>query len=295
MKIVIFGYGFTARAFAQALLKEQDAAIIVTVRSLEKAERLREDGVTFRLFSDAYQDKALNADIATANAVIISIPPSEQGDVVLAHYENALAASASLKWIGYLSTTGVYGDHQGAWVDENTAPKPSQSRTIRRLETEKAWQNFGMAYHKAVTIFRLSGIYGKGRNALLDVLDGSARRLIKKDQVFNRIHGDDIAQVLHAALHQQASGIYNVADDCPCASEEVIAYAAKLLGKPIPPALAFEEAVLSPMARSFYSENKRVANQRMKTLSITLLYPTYKEGLETLLTELEPPAPQRPD
>jgi nucleoside-diphosphate-sugar epimerase len=202
---------------------------------------------------------------------------------VLMHHARDILAARKLGWIGYLSTVGVYGNYGGAWVTERTTPHARQGRTLRRLETEKAWQRLGDERQTPLAVFRIAGIYGPGRNALRNLEDGTARRIVKPDQVFNRIHVDDIVATLHAALEKTADGIFNVCDDEPAPPQDVIEYAATLMGAPVPPAIDFDSADLTPMARSFYGENKRVLNRRIKQdLGVELRYPTYREGLAAL-------------
>jgi nucleoside-diphosphate-sugar epimerase len=204
---------------------------------------------------------------------------------VLEHFSQAIASAPNLRWVGYLSTVGVYGHADGNWVDETTPPNAATIRSRNRIAVEREWLALGENARFAVQIFRLAGIYGPGRNALVKVADGTAKRIVKKDQVFNRIHTADIAQVLMASIeHPSRNAVYNVADDEPGPPQDVIAYAADLLGREPPPEIPFEEADQTPMARSFYSDNKRVRNTRIKTeLGVTLLYPTYRQGLRALL------------
>jgi hypothetical protein len=214
--------------------------------------------------------------------LLISVPPTENGDPVLSCHANELRQLLpALEWAGYLSTTGVYGDRHGEWVDETSPLKPSTARGHRRLAAETEWLKLGLPLH----IFRLAGIYGPGRNQLVSILDGTARRVVKPGQIFSRIHVEDIAGVLEASIAKPQPGrAYNVCDDEPCPPQDVVAFAARLLKRPPPPEITFEDAELSPMAKSFYTESKRVSNQRIKTeLSYRLIYPTYREGLASLL------------
>lgn len=219
-------------------------------------------------------------------AWLLSIPPGAAGDPVL----TALTADerrppAALDWVGYLSTTGVYGDRQGGWVDEDDAPAPATDRARRRAAAEAAWLAWGRRHDIPVQIFRLAGIYGPGRNALAQLRAGTARRLHKPGQVFSRVHVADIAQVLAAGIARPLPGrLYNVCDDEPAATADVVAHAAEIAGLPVPPLESVEDADLSPMARSFYAECRRVRNDRIKDeLGVTLRYPTYREGLRALL------------
>ncbi|GFE49627.1 NAD(P)-dependent oxidoreductase [Roseobacter cerasinus] len=220
-----------------------------------------------------------------ADALLISAGPGAHGDPVLNMLQDQITAAASqFDWVGYLSTTGVYGDHAGGWVDESTPLTPSTKRGQARVEAEAAWQAIpDLNLH----IFRLAGIYGPGRGPFSKVRKGTARRIIKKGQVFSRIHVEDIAQVLQASLAQPNPGaIYNLCDDDPAPPQDVIAYAAELLGVPLPPAVDFETANMTPMARSFYAESKKVRNDRIsRELGVQLMYPDYRTGLEALLRE----------
>ena len=275
--LLSFGHGYSARALARLLLPE-GWRIIGTTRSTEKADRLRAEGVEPLLFPGDDIAPALDA----ATHVLVSAGPDGGGDPVLAALQHKIAAAAPhLEWVGYLSTTGVYGDHGGGWVDEDTALTPSTRRGQLRVEAEAAWQALDLPLH----IFRLAGIYGPGRGPFAKVRDGTARRIIKPGQVFSRTHVDDIAQVLAASIAWPDPGaVYNVCDDDPAPPEDVIAHAAQLLGLPIPPAVPFDEAEMTPMARSFYAESKRVRNDRIKKdLGVTLIYPSYRDGLKALL------------
>lgn len=228
--------------------------------------------------------------------LLISAPPSDTGDPVLAVLADRLrAACPTIAWAGYLSTTGVYGDHQGGWVDEDTPVQPQSERTRRRVQAEQAWLEWGHEAKVPVNVFRLAGIYGPGRNQLVSLREGTARRITKQGQVFSRIHVDDIATVLEAAMERRpASRIFNVCDDEPAAPHEVVAFAAGLLGIAPPPLEDYETArpTLSPMAAGFYQESKRVRNERIKQeLAIRLAYPTYREGLSALLRTLDTARP----
>ncbi len=280
--LLSFGHGYSARALAK-LLVPQGWTIYSTTRKPEKCETFRAEGVTPILWPNSDLSEAF----ATATHLLISAGPGEDGDPVLNLYRNEISQMASrLSWAGYLSTTGVYGDHQGGWVTEDTPLIPSTKRGQMRVDAEADWQSIpDLPLH----IFRLAGIYGPGRGPFAKVRNGTARRIIKKGQVFSRTHVDDIAQILNASIRQPNPGAaYNVCDNDPAPPEDVIAYAAELLGMPIPPAVAFEDAEMTPMARSFYAESKRVSNARIKDeLGVDLLYPDYRTGLQALL-DLEP-------
>lgn len=276
--LLSFGHGFSARALAARLLP-QGWQIIGTTRSADKANVLRREGVTPVL----WPDEDLTSALASATHLLISAAPDAAGDPVLARYRDAIAEAAPrLAWVGYLSTTGVYGDHAGGWVDEATPLTPSTRRGQMRVEAEAAWQAIpGLPLH----IFRLAGIYGPGRGPFEKVRQGTARRIVKPGQVFSRIHVDDIAQVLEASIKRPNPGaIYNLCDDDPAPPQDVIGHAAELLGLPLPEEVAFDAAEMTPMARSFYAESKRVSNRRIKEeLGIDLLYPDYRSGLRALL------------
>lgn len=230
-----------------------------------------------------FPSKEVNAILDQASHILVSAAPSEAGDPVLAEMRtDILRRAPDLEWAGYLSTTGVYGDHQGGWVDENSDLTPSTRRGQLRVMAEADWQAIdALRLH----IFRLAGIYGPGRGPFSKVRNGTARRIIKPGQVFSRIHVDDIAAVLHASIRRPNPGaIYNVCDNDAAPPEDVIAHAAELLGVPVPPAVSFEDADMTPMARSFYAESKRVRNDLIKTeLGVRLTYPDYQTGLAALL------------
>jgi nucleoside-diphosphate-sugar epimerase len=275
--LLSFGHGYSARALARILIP-QGWRIIGTTRSAEKAEALRREGVEPLVFPGEDVAPALRA----ASHILVSAGPDDTGDPFLNACSEVIAtARPHLEWVGYLSTTGVYGDHAGGWVDETTPLAPSTTRGRHRVEAEAAWQVLDLPLH----IFRLAGIYGPGRGPFAKVRAGTARRIIKEGQVFSRIHVDDIAQVLAASIARPNPGaIYNVCDDDPAPPEDVIAHAAELLGLPVPPAVPFDEAEMSPMARSFYAESKRVRNDRIKDgLGVRLIYPSYRDGLPELL------------
>ncbi len=278
--LLSFGHGYSARALSRILLP-QDWRIIGTTRSEDKAVRLMNEGTEPRIWPGADMGPALDA----ATHLLISAAPGDDGDPVLAELQDAIAQHAGqFAWVGYLSTTGVYGDHDGDWVDENTALTPATKRGIARVEAEAAWAAIpGLPLH----IFRLAGIYGPGRGPFSKVRNGTARRIIKPGQVFSRTHVADIARVLAASFARPNPGAaYNVCDNDPAPPEDVIAYAAELLNLPVPPAEDFETAEMSPMARSFYAESKKVRNDRIKDeLGVELLYPDYKSGLKALLAQ----------
>lgn len=284
MKLLIFGYGYCARHLVKRLKDLPRDALRVTTRSQEKADDLlRKQEITARVFPG----HDMQDDLGWATHVLITAGPTQAGDPVLAELGDSIVAAApKLTWVGYLSTTGVYGDHAGGWVDEDTALTPSTARGHARVSAEAAWRALHETAGLPLHIFRLAGIYGPGRGPFSKVRAGTARRIIKPGQVFSRCHVDDIAQVLAASMNAPRPGrIYNICDDDPAPPQDVIAYAAERLGVAIPPDVPFAEAELTPMARSFYAESKRVRNDRIKDeLGIHLIYPDYRSGLDALLS-----------
>jgi len=279
--LLSFGHGYSAQGLARLLLP-QGWRIIGTTRSAEKAEKLADQGIEPLVFPG---EDDVEGALAQASHVLVSAGPTAEGDPVLNALGAQIAAHAKrLDWVGYLSTTGVYGDHRGGWVDEDTPLVPSTRRGQWRKEAEAAWAAIpDLPLH----IFRLAGIYGPGRGPFAKVRAGTARRIIKEGQVFSRTHVEDIAQIVAASIAQPNPGAaYNVCDDDPAPPEDVIAHAAELLGLPVPPAVPFETAEMTPMARSFYAESKRVKNDRIKDeLGIKLIYPDYRAGLAALLAD----------
>ncbi len=265
--LLIFGNGYSGRAIA-ALAGAEGYRVAITSRTPHPP-----------LIPFAAAEEA----IAAATHIVSTAAPDEAGDPVLNRYAGALAASPA-RYIGYLSTTGVYGNRDGGWVDEETPPDPQSDRARRRVAAETAW----CALPKAVDIFRLAGIYGPGRSMLNDLREGTARRVVKPGHLFGRIHVDDIARAVLAAMAQNppaGSRIFNLSDDEPAASADVVVYAAGLLGLPPPAPVLYEDALprMSPMARSFWAENRRVANAKTKAaLNLAWLYPSYREGLDAI-------------
>lgn len=287
-RLFCFGFGYSARVLATRLAT-RNFEIAGTCRTGEKAAALRSDGIAAWTFDDSHPLQDPASAFRGTTHMLVSIPPGDAGDPVLVHHtRDILDVAGSLCWIGYLSTTGVYGDRQGGWVDEESELRPGTERGKRRAEAERGWLGLHAAHRLPVHIFRLAGIYGPGRNQLESVQSGSARRIVKKDQVFSRVHVDDIANVLEASIaHPDPGTVYNVCDDAPAPPQDVVSYAARLLGVEPPPEIPFEEAELSPMARSFYADSKRVSNRRIKEkLGVKLTYPTYREGLKALANSL---------
>jgi dTDP-4-dehydrorhamnose reductase len=274
--ILFFGFGFCAAALAP-LLARAGWQMSATLRDRARAPELEQAGV-----APLYLDTDLQ--MRDYSHVLVSAPPARAGNDPAFDFLSPRLAKPALSWIGYLSTTGVYGDHNGAWIDEETPPGPRGARGQRRATAEQRWSDFAETHGFAVQHFRLAGIYGPMRNALSSLKAGTARRIDKPGQVFSRIHVDDIAKILFAALHSDiGTRNFSVCDDEPAPPAEIIAYAAALLGVDPPPVQKFADADLSDMARSFYAENKRIRNDRIKTeLGVTLTYPTYREGLNAL-------------
>ena len=276
--LLSLGHGYSAAALSR-LLTAEGWTVIGTTRSAGKAEALRGAGVTPILWPGD-----LGAALEQATHVLASAAPDAGGDPFLRAAPQIAGARA--EWVGYLSATAVYGDHQGGWVDGDTPPAPASERGRWRVAAEDQWRASGLPVH----IFRLAGIYGPGRGPFEKVRNGTARRIVKPGQVFGRIHVQDIAQSLRASIARPNPGaVYNLSDDDPAPPEDVLAEAARLLGLPLPPAIPFDQADLTPMARSFYGESKRVRNDRIKReLGVALRYPDYRSGLAALLADATP-------
>ncbi|MCV2879150.1 SDR family oxidoreductase [Sedimentimonas flavescens] len=274
--LLSIGHGYSAQELAKILLP-QGWRIIGTTRSAEKAEALRATGIEALIWPGD------PLPLSEVTHLLTSVAPDDDGDPVLrAHGAEIAAAAPHLEWAGYLSTVGVYGDHGGEWVDEDTALTPATKRGKARVLAEAEWLAVpGLNPH----IFRLAGIYGPGRGPFAKVRAGTARRIVKPGQVFSRIHVTDIARVLAASIARPDPGrIYNVCDDEPAPPEDVLSLAAAMLNLPEPPMVPYDEAAMSPMARSFYAESKRCRNDRIKQeLGVSLLYPDYRAGLAALL------------
>lgn len=290
MNLFVFGLGFSGKTIAERRMARGDR-VAGTVRTRNKAQGLVAAGLSARVFGPDGRDNAIDTDLAESDALLISAPPGTGGDPVLAAYAGQIAAAPKLRWIGYLSTIGVYGDHQGAWVDEQTPATPTNARSRERADAEQAWLAFGAANNIAVQIFRLAGIYGPGQSQLVQLARGAARRIVKPGQVFNRIHVDDIARTVDASLDRPRAGaIYNVTDNEPAPPQDVVSFAASLCGVEPPPEISVDDAGLTEMGRSFYAESKRVRNDLLRNeLGVTLAYPTYREGLTALRASGEGP------
>ena len=286
--LICLGLGYSARHYVAAF-GDRFTRIVGTSRTAERTGEPAADSLGGKLvmlvFDGATASNALHQAIREADAVLVSAAPDEQGDPVLRSLGDTLAAAPQLRGVVLLSTVGVYGDRGGGWVEETTALDPVHERSRPRVAAEQAWQAFGRRRGVAVAILRLAGIYGPGQNALINVRLGRARNIDKPGQVFNRIHVEDIAQAIDAAFAQDADGVFNVTDDEPSPPGDPIVFAAGLLGLPAPPAIPYEEAVktMSPLAASFYAENRRVRNDKLKSaLGVRLRYPSYREGLRAL-------------
>lgn len=286
--LLCIGYGYSARALARRVLA-RGWRVIGTTRDLDKAQA--DEGVELRQWPGS------DIPLDGVTHVLSSVGPNEEGDPVIAALRDELAkraAAGQFDWVGYLSTTAVYGDQGGAWVDEETPVSPSSRRGDWRAQAEAEWQAISdLPLH----IFRLAGIYGPGRGPFAKLMAGKARRIVKPGQVFSRIHVEDIATVLEASIDRPNPGaIYNACDDEPAPPQDVLGYGAELLGLPVPAEVPFDEAGMTPMARSFYGENKRVRNTRIKEeLGVTLAYPDYRVGLRAVkaaedLENYTPPA-----
>lgn len=285
--LICLGLGYSAEHFVENFGEKFDR-IIATMRGADRAATLNarpRGNLQALLFDGKSASPELRHAIGAADAALISIPQDESGDPALRACGEAFAHAPHLRSIVYLSTVGVYGDRGGDWVDENTPADPHAARSRNRCIAEQSWLDLGARHGIAVAILRLAGIYGPGRNALVQIARGTARRIVKPGQVFNRIHVGDIAQAIDAALARNASGIFNVADDEPTPPADPIAFAAKLMGVEPPSEIPFAQAApsMSPMALSFWQECRRVKNDKLKRdLGVRLRYPTYREGLRAL-------------
>lgn len=287
INLFCFGFSYTAEHLMR-YMQDKDVSFTINATSTrpEKQQRLKAQNIKTFLFDEYTPLADAPLVLKDTTHILISIPPhAEYSDIVHYHHSEALRELPNLKWIGYLSTSGVYGDRAGGTVTELSRTNPTSRRGSRRVAAEQQWLGEHKKHGLPVHIFRLSGIYGPGRSALDSVLGGNARRINKKGHVFNRIHVDDIAQVLLASMQNpNPASIYNLADDLPAPSHEVITRACALLGRTAAPILDFEDADLSPMARSFYNDYKIVNNDKIKKeLGVTLLYPDYKVGLDACL------------
>ncbi len=281
MKVFFFGAGYCAR---RLIAREPWIEASGTARTAEGLDALRGVGVEAYAFDGARAGPGLDRAVEKAEAIVVSIPPRDGAGAALDQFAAAIASAPDLRRIIYYSTIGVYGDHGGAWVDETSATRTRTARGLARLDDEARWTAAARARGIEADILRLAGIYGPGRNALINLREGQARRIVKPNQVFNRAHVDDIAELTRLALTRGLDGqIWNVADDEPAPPQDVVAYAAALLGLPPPPEEPFDEARLSPLTAEFYADNKRVSIAKAKALlGFAPAYPTYREGLRAL-------------
>ena len=283
MQVMIFGCGYSGTAIARAFMAD-GARVSGTTRSEDKAAALRGQGIDAFVFDGDVLDEKLSEAMRGATHLVQSIAPRDNGDALIRLAGDRLKEMMpKLQWIGYLSTVGVYGDHKGNWVTEEMPCTPVSGRSKERLEAEDGWMAIGAAINVPAAVLRLSGIYGPGRNALCNLERGTARRLIKKDQVFNRIRVEDIGAATRFLADRGLGGIYNVTDDLPGPPQDVIVEAARLLGVEPPSEQPFETAELTPMARSFYGENKRVSNAKLKAAGFIFAFPTYPASLAQLM------------
>lgn len=284
MRVMIFGAGYSGKAIGR-LLSGQGASVAGTTRNAEKGAALEAAGIEPFVFDGSSLTPELEAALKDVTHLVQSIAPGAEGDPLIRLFgaQGLKAAMPKLEWVCYLSTVGVYGDHQGAWVDETSELKPVSVRSVERVEAEEAWQSLADREAIPLAILRLSGIYGPGRNTFLNLANGTARRLVKKDQVFNRIRVEDIAAATAFLAGPKTGGVFNVTDDEPSPPQDVVTEAARLMGLEAPPEQPFETAELTPMARSFYGENKRVSNAKIKALGFNFKFQSYHLSLEELL------------
>lgn len=293
-KLFIFGTGYSGRALALHMLERQ-WDVVGTTRSQEKAAALSAEGVTALVFEGSPTAQITDA-LASTTHLLVSIAPShgmgskQSGSASLDPVLEAFGSDIRermprLQWIGYWSTVGVYGDHGGDWVDEAAECRPASRRAQMRVDAESQWQSLGRDTGVPTAIMRLGGIYGPGRNAFVKLQEGTARRIVKPGQVFSRIHVEDIAGSTALLAEQRIGGVFNIADDEPDAPQDVIAFAANLMGLEPPPEIPFEKADMSPMARSFYSDNKRIANARIRQAGYRFAYPDYRTALTRMWDE----------
>ena len=283
-RLFCFGLGYTGLALARSLIAE-GWTVAGTCREAKRRDALAAEGIDAWLFDENTPLTDPAAALAGTTHLLASAPPTEAGDGAAFLHGAPIAALESLQWIGYLSTTGVYGDHAGGWVDEDSPLNPSSPRAARRVVAEEQWLDFWWNDGVPAQVFRLAGIYGPGRGPLAAIAAGAAKRIDKPGHLFSRIHLDDIVATLRASMARPNGGrVYNVCDDEPASQAEVIAFASELLGMAPPPLVSIEDAALSPMGLSFYGDNKRVRNDRIKAeLGVALAYPDYRSGLKAIL------------
>lgn len=289
MRAFFFGLGYSSQASALRMqMSGEFVDTLGTVRTTDKADRLTRSGLPALVFDGTAPGPDVRAALDKASHVIVSIAPDENGDVVLRHHRAELDAMPDLQWLCYYSTVGVYGDFGGAWIDESAPLAPRNLRSDFRARAEEEWIAYAAARQVPLCILRLAGIYGPGRSSFDRLAEGTARRVVKPGQVFNRIHVADIAEVTLLAAQRRLAGIFNLADDEPAPPQDLITYAARKMGMEPPPEVDFETAEMTPMARSFYADNKRVSNQAIKAaLGIELIYPNYRAGLDAIWKDFQ--------
>ncbi|MDB5524144.1 MAG: NAD-dependent epimerase/dehydratase [Rhizobium sp.] len=281
MKMMILGAGFSGKAIARTCAPDFQT-IYGTTRSEAKFAALETGGIIPLAFDGSGISPELKAALASVTHLVQSISPEANGDVFLKLVPRLKDLMPVLGWIGYLSTIGVYGDRKGAWIDEDSPPAPLSNRSRERVLAENQWLETGARENIPVAVLRLAGIYGPGRNPFLNLANGTARRIVKKDQVFNRIRVEDIGRATAFLIDRNIGGIYNVTDHSPSPTQDTVEYAARLMGVSVPPDILFETAELSPMQRSFYGENKRVSNARLRGLGFEFLYPEYRNSFDEM-------------
>lgn len=281
MNAFFFGLGFSSMAAVSAL--PEGTQVAGTVRSGEKAGALRGQGIAAHVFDGTAPGTTLGPDLRKSSHVVLSIAPGEAGDPALLHHRADLDAAVGLEWLCYYSTVGVYGDFGGAWINETAPLVPRNDRSDRRVLAEQAWRDYAAQRGVPLAILRLAGIYGPGRSTFDKLADGTARRVIKPGQVFNRIHVEDIGRITALAAEARLEGTFNLADDEPAPPQDLVTYAAGLMGIEPPPEIPFEQADFTPMQKSFYRDNKRVSNAAIKqALGIELLHPNYRDSLKSI-------------
>jgi hypothetical protein len=285
MGVFFFGMGYSSLATARSIheIIDPDVPIAGTTRTEEGVERLAESPYRLHVFDGTRPGATLGADLRRASHVVLSIPPNDSGDPAYNFHRGDLDAGAGLVWLCYYSTVGVYGDFGGAWVDETAPTHPVNKRSQERVDAEQLWRDYAAGRGVPLLVLRLAGIYGPGRSSFDKLREGTARRIIKPGQVFNRIHVDDIGRITALAAKAKLGGTFNLCDEEPAPPQDLVEYAAKLMGVPVPPGIPFAEAQMTEMARSFYSDNKRVSSTAITTaLGTTLTYPNYRVGLDAI-------------
>ena len=285
MGVFFFGMGYSSLATARSIheIIDPDVPIAGTTRTEEGVERLAESPYRLHVFDGTRPGATLGADLRKASHVVLSIPPNDSGDPALNLHRGDLDRAPALEWLCYFSTVGVYGDFGGAWVDESAPTRPVNKRSQQRVEVEQLWRDYAAKRGVPLLILRLAGIYGPGRSSFDKLREGTARRIVKPGQVFNRIHVEDIGRITTLAAQRKLAGTFNLSDDEPAPPQDLVEYAARMMGVPVPPDIAFEDAQMTEMARSFYSDNKRVSNAAIKSaLGTTLTYPNYRVGLDAI-------------